>query len=160
MTSSLGDVFEPDAEVRIPGAEEATISAAQQRLRYPLPDSYLHLLRVQNGGSLRRTRFETDFATSWALDHFVVEALRGIGDAPMALDGDVGSDYMIREWGYPDIGLVIGVTPSGGHDAAMLDYRAPRSAVEPCVVYIDEDRVPRPVADSLPEFLGRLTPRG
>ncbi len=58
---------------------------------------------------------------------------------------------MIREWGYPNIGIVICDMPSGGHDAVMLDYRDQH--VEPAVVYIDEDREPRVIA---PDFAGFL----
>jgi hypothetical protein len=155
MAANLMDVFDP-SEAHPGAAGEAVIVAALWRLRFRPPTSYLELLRRQNGGRLQRTRFDTDFATSWAPDHFVVDTLLGVGDAWMALDGEVGSDYMICEWVYPDIGLVVGVTPSGGHDTVMLDYRHSGPQGEPRVAYVDEDRVPRIVADSMTEFLGLL----
>jgi len=149
-------VFVPATETVHAGVDDATLAVAQARLTYKLPAAYVALLRVRNGGDLRRTRCETDFATSWAPDHFVVESLVGVGQAALALDGDTGSDYMIREWGYPDIGLVVGVTPSAGHDTVMLDYRDCDPDSEPRVVYVDEDRIPRIVAESFGAFIDAL----
>jgi hypothetical protein len=60
---------------------------------------------------------------------------------------------MIDEWGYPPVGVVICDTPAAGHDAVMLDYTGPG---EPTVAYIDEDRIPRRVADSFADFLDAL----
>jgi hypothetical protein len=59
--------------------------------------------------------------------------------------------------GYPDIGLVLCETPSGGHDTVMLDYRGRGASGEPTVAYVDEDRIPRTVARSVRDFLDRLS---
>ncbi|MFB9300150.1 SMI1/KNR4 family protein [Kibdelosporangium philippinense] len=110
-----------------------------------LPQRYVDLLYVRNGGTPVRPRCPTNFETSWAPDHFEISAILGIGGSP----GLENSAYMIAEWEYPDIGLVICSTPSGGHDTVMLD----RSGA---VVYIDEDRVPRQAARSIEEFVAML----
>ncbi len=125
-------------------------------LGYVLPDTYKSLLREQNGGYLARTRFPTDLASSWSEEHIAVERLLGVGNADAAIDGKFGSPYMVHEWDYPDIGLVIFNTPSAGHDTVMLDYTACGRGGEPSVVYIDEDRVPRNVAPTLAAFLDAL----
>ncbi|WP_433731846.1 SMI1/KNR4 family protein [Actinoplanes sp. CA-051413] len=104
---------------------------------------------------LRDTRHPTSFRTSWAADHFAVDVLLGIGYAEGA---DAQSAYLIAEWDYPDIGVVIGVTPSAGHDTVMLDYSGCGPAGEPAVVYVDEDRLPRRVADSFAQFMSGLEP--
>jgi hypothetical protein len=57
---------------------------------------------------------------------------------------------------YPDIGVVIGVTPMAGPDTVMLDYSSVGPGGEPAVVYVGEDRVPRRVADSFGEFVDGL----
>ncbi|MBM7856491.1 hypothetical protein JOD27_000265 [Lentzea nigeriaca] len=59
---------------------------------------------------------------------------------------------LIAEWGYPDVGLVICDMPSGGHDALMLEYSEAGPEGEPCVVHVDEDRVP----DSFGRFVANL----
>ena len=63
---------------------------------------------------------------------------------------------MIAEWGYPDIGVVLFNTPSAGHDTVMLDYSDVGPEGEPAVAYIDEDRIPKRVANSFSEFINGL----
>jgi hypothetical protein len=138
-------------------ATEQQITDAEHALDRVLPSVYKDLLRVQNGGYLVRTCFPTDFPSSWAEDHIAVRDLWGVGDADSAIDGEFGSRYMVREWEYPDIGLVIFGTPSGGHDTVMLDYTVCGADGEPSVAYVDEDRVPRQLAASLTAFLAALT---
>ena len=84
-----------------------------------------------------------------------MNVILGIGgasgiDTPMR-DGDTRSEYLVREWGYPPVGVVLCVTPSGGHDTVMLEYSG--GGPEPAVAYVDEDRVPRRIAGTFAEFL-------
>ena len=130
------------------------IKRAEDHLGVVLPKSYLDVLRQRNGGVPIRRCVPTPFTTSWAADHFKIAALLGLG-GPRGIDTPgLGSPYLIKEWGYPDIGIVICDMPSGGHDAVMLDYTAEG---EPAVAYIDEDRLPRRVAGSFSEFGALLT---
>ncbi|AKT41508.1 uncharacterized protein CMC5_057160 [Chondromyces crocatus] len=69
------------------------------------------------------------------------------------MDGEFGSAYLVQEWGYPDIGLVICDTPSGGHDTVMLDYRKCGAEGEPQVAYIDEDRSILTIAADFASFV-------
>jgi hypothetical protein len=138
-----------------PDLTDEMIRVAEERLGYPLPESYVRLLLLRNGGRPRRRCFRTTFTTSWALDHIQIEAIRGIGgtwgiDTP----GPLCSAAMIQQWGYPSIGIVICEMPSAGHDAVMLDYS--QSGNEPAVAYVDEDRVPRTLAPSFQQFLDGL----
>jgi hypothetical protein len=150
----LGGVFTDATYYRGPPLTDAAIDAAEAALGRRLPATYVQLLRVQNGGSLVKRCVATPYATSWAPDHIEVTALFGIG-GERGIDTEFGSDYLVREWGYPPVGVVIADMPSGGHDAVMLDYSDERSD-EPAVVYVDEDRVPRPLADTFGEFLAVL----
>ncbi|WP_106366064.1 hypothetical protein [Glycomyces artemisiae] len=84
----------------------------------------------------------------------------GIGGANGADAAVGGSRYLIEERGYPDIGVVFAVRPSGGHDTVMLDYSRPAGGGEPTVAYIDEDRVPRTIATSLGDFVSGLCSPG
>ena len=99
---------------------------------------------MQNGGVPTRRCYRTEFETSWAPNYFEIAGILGIG-----VRGIENSAYMIREWGYPDIGIVFCDTPSAGHDTVMLDYRS--SSSEPAVAYI--------VAPTFAEFLQRLGPK-
>jgi hypothetical protein len=140
-----------------PEATAERVALAEQRLGVRLPAAYVRLLRVRNGGELVRHCHPVSFPTSWADGHIDIGAILGIG-GERGIDsdrhGEPESVYMIREWGYPPVGIVICATPSGGHDTVMLDYTA--DPEEPAVVYVDEDRIPRRIADTFEQFLANL----
>lgn len=147
-----------DSSYTGPKLNDDMVASAESTLGVKLPSSYVGILRVRNGGSLRRNTFATSFPTSWAEDHFEVRALLGI-DGESGIDSiESGSQYLIGEWEYPNIGVVIVECPSGGHDTVMLDYSKLNKAGEPTVAYIDEDRSARTVAESFEEFIGKLEP--
>jgi hypothetical protein len=131
------------------------VRQAEATLGFRLPREYVQLLAARNGGLLRTCCHPTTFRTSWAADHFQVDVLLGVGYPEGA---DARSAYLIEEWGYPEIGVVIGVTPSAGHDTVMLDYSTSGPLGRPAVVHVDEDRVPRRVAESFADFLSGLVP--
>ncbi|XVU22455.1 SMI1/KNR4 family protein [Actinoplanes sp. CA-054009] len=130
-----------------PPIDDAMVRCAEKTLGYRLPRGYIDVLRRRNGGVLARNCYPTDFRTSWAADHFQMDVLLGIGHPEGA---DAQSAYLIQEWGYPSVGVVIGVTAAAGPDTVMLDYTG---GGEPTVVYVGEDRVPRRVADDFGRFL-------
>ncbi|ARE73776.1 1,3-beta-glucan synthase regulator [Streptomyces sp. Sge12] len=129
------------------------IRQAEEALQVRLPKSYIDLLLVQNGGVLQNRCYPTDFPNSWAQDHVCIDVIWGIGGE---WGVDIISSNMITEWGYPDVGVVLGLMPSGGHDTVMLDYSDCGPLGEPAVAYVDENRVPRRIAGSFSEFLGGL----
>jgi hypothetical protein len=85
------------------------VAEVEQLLGYKLPHTYVELLRMQNGGVPKRRCYRTEFETSWAPNYFEIASIRGIG-----VRGIENSAYFIREWGYPDIGIVFCDVPSGG----------------------------------------------
>lgn len=113
------------------------VRAAEEALGYRLPEAYLGVLRIKNGATLKleHSCFPVEESTSYASDHVGVDAILGIGH-PHGIDGERGSRYMIEEWGYPDVGVVIGSTPGGGHTTVMLDYRDCGPKGEPRVIYV------------------------
>lgn len=140
-----------------PPFEQDMVSRVEAELGFRLPASYLGLLSERNGGTPRFCRYPTDFPTSWASDHFEINGIFGIGGRwGIDSSGEAGSRYLIAEWGYPEIGVVICDTPSAGHDTVMLDYSECGADGEPAVAYVDEDRVPRRVAENFAEFISRL----
>ncbi|MEI5583961.1 MULTISPECIES: SMI1/KNR4 family protein [unclassified Agromyces] len=153
----MADPFEPDDYYTGPRLQPGMVEAAERHLGVRLPRAYTELLRQRNGGTPLRRCFPTDLPTSWAPDHFEISAIRGIGGA-WGIDSTegLGSIDMIAEWGYPAIGVVICDTPSGGHDAVMLDYSGSGPDGDPSVAYVDEDRIPRRIAASFDEFFSRL----
>jgi len=149
--------FDDEGYYTGPAISDTDIRSAEQSLGVTLPASYLQLIAIRNGGVPTARCYPTDFANSWAADHISIDAICGIGGT-WGIDSDeLGSRVMMSEWGYPDIGVVICSTPSGGHDTVMLDYRASGPTGEPAVAHIDEDRVPRQIAASFAEFIDGLT---
>jgi SMI1/KNR4 family protein SUKH-1 len=140
-----------------PVLDDAMVRRAEEVLGFRLPSAYVDLLRERNGGTPVRRCCPTEFATSWADDHFEISGIRGVGGA-WGIDSSPGggSPYLISEWNYPDIGIVVCDTPSGGHDTVMLDYTHCVVGDEPSVAYIDEDRIPRKVADTFHAFISAL----
>ncbi len=119
--------------------DELTASI-EQELGYKLPASYIELMKLHNGGMPVNTCFPTEKQTSWAEDHIAITAIMGIGrERPYSLCGELGSRFMIEEWGYPDIGIVICDCPSAGHDVVMLDYRKCGKSGEPEVIHVDQE---------------------
>ena len=135
------------------------IQWVEKELGYKLPESYIALMGVQNGGFSKKTAFPTDTPTSWAEDHVAIEGFLSIGrEKQQSLCGALGSRFMIEEWGYPDIGVAICDCPSAGHDMIFLDYRECGPQGEPKVVHIDQEAGYdiTPLADSFEEFVRGL----
>ncbi|MCR8633529.1 SMI1/KNR4 family protein [Paenibacillus radicis (ex Xue et al. 2023)] len=113
------------------------IENAERKLGYKLPKIYLELIRSKNGGTPKNTCYPTNKQTSWASDHIEITSINGLGGGLGIDSDDLGSQFMIEEWGYPDIGIVICSCPSAGHDAVMLDYSMAGKDGEPRVVHVD-----------------------
>ncbi|SDD95975.1 SMI1/KNR4 family protein [Rhodococcus tukisamuensis] len=120
--------------------DELIASIEEELGGYRLPDSYVELARMHNGGMVERPCFPMDTSTSWAEDHIQISGLYAIGrTATWSLCGELGSTFLRDEWGYPDIGIGVADTPSAGHEQIMLDYRACGPHGEPRVVHVDQE---------------------
>ena len=112
----------------------------EKELGYRLPKSYKTLMRIQNGGELRKNNFEGPFKRNWTSGSFDAEYISGVDSSKRySLCGEFGSKFWIEEWKYPDIGIAICGTSSGGHDMIFLDYSDCGPEGEPCVVHIDQE---------------------
>jgi len=119
-------------------ADEATpevISRAEQVVGYKLPPSYVRLLQFQNGGYIERPIFPFHEKTSWADDYIHFDHVFGVG-GEQGIDSETGSHYLIKEWDYPEVGVVIN---SDGHTAFMLDYSELTAEGEPRVIFVDTE---------------------
>ena len=130
------------------------IRFTQAELGYKLPDSYIYLMKNRNGGKPKNHCFVTkDFNTVY-ISHILGMSLTD----PYALSGKFGSRFMIKEWGYPDTGVVICHSATRGHEAVFLDYSECGRNGEPKVVYIEQEANYRTtlLADSFEEFIKGL----
>lgn len=146
----------------LPPSDEL-IAQIEQDLGYKLPQSYIWLMKQQNGGIPINKTFPTEIPTSWADDHIAIEGIFGIGyEKPNSLGGSLGSRFMIEEWGYPPIGIAICDCPSAGHDMVFLDYSHCGPKGEPAVVHVDQERyyAITYLADTFEAFINGLIPEG
>ena len=128
-----------DKYVSEPPSDEL-IADIEKELGYKLPASYISLMKQHNGGTPVNTCYPTNEPTSWAEDHVAITGIYGIGrDKQYSLCGELGSRFLVSEWGYPSIGVAICDCPSAGHDAIFLDYRACGPEGEPAVVHVDQE---------------------
>lgn len=128
-------LFEEDEEGECPPLKPAMVRAAEKKLGYRLPSVYVELLKVCNGGALKRSVFPTKKCPRWAEDHVAFEQVMGIG-GDWGIESATGSAHLIAEWEYPDVGVVIS---SDGHTAFMLDYSECGPEGEPRVIWVDTE---------------------
>ncbi len=113
------------------------IKSIENELGYKLPKSYIALMKLHDGGIPTKSCFPTKTPTSWAKDHIAITGIMGIGrNKTYSICGQLGSQFMINEWEYPNIGVVICDCSSAGHDVIMLDYRKCGPNGEPEVVHV------------------------
>ena len=137
------------------------LKKAEKDLGYRLPESYKVLMKNQNGGELRKNNFEGPFKRNWASVIFDVEYISGVDSSKRySLCGEFGSKFWIEEWKYPNIGIAICGTSSGGHDMIFLDYSDCGPEGEPCVVHIDQEGGYEItyLADNFKDFIDGLFP--
>ena len=150
------DFFDGSTYYTSPPLTDAMVAAAEKALGYTLPASYLRLLRVKNGGAPKRQCHPTA-GTHWSDNHVRVVAIFGIGGRWGIDSPEFGTRRMIEQAGYPEIGVIIGWTPTAGHDAIMLDYSACGPQGEPRVSHIDAESGDCAVlAANFEAFLGGL----
>ena len=127
----MSSIWQNDHEYgKLERLTDEAIEKAEKKLKVKLPDSYINLLKQQNGGCINFNAFPTNVPTSWAKDHINVDHLFGIGLGKEK--GILDSEYLIKEWGLPsNIVLISG----NGHSWIALDYRGQKA--EPPVIFID-----------------------
>lgn len=135
------------------------LASVESELGYKLPSTYIELLKNQNGGMPKATNHRTGKATSWASDHIAITGIYGADRSKrVSLCGEIGSRFMIEEWGYPPIGVYFCDCPSAGHDMLCLDYHLCGPRGEPSVVHVDQesDYMITKVAESFERFIRGL----
>lgn len=126
-------IWAEDDYLKLAPINDELIKKAEELLNVKLPESYINLLKEQNGGTLRLDTHPTSKPNSWADDHVNVSGLYGISFDENE-SSILESRYLIREWEMPDnIVLLSG----DGHTWIALDYR--NVAENPPVIFIDNE---------------------
>ena len=152
------DSYSQRKDIEEPPTDEQ-IASVEEELGYKLPAAYIELMRLKNGGFPSKYHYPTATPTSWADDHVAIEYISGIGRKTNSLCGELGSQFMIDEWGYPDIGVYVCGCPSAGHDMILLDYSKCGKNGEPEVFHVDQERDYKKtfLAKNFEEFIRGLT---
>lgn len=115
------------------------LKEVQAELPYKIPSSYIEFMQCQNGGIPVNTCYPTNTPNGWADDHIAIDMISGISKNELnSLAGEYGSQYMIEDIDYPDIGIYFAGSPCG-HAMIALDYSECGKDGEPCVVYVEQD---------------------
>ncbi|AAP11818.1 MULTISPECIES: SMI1/KNR4 family protein [Bacillus] len=126
-------IWADDDYLKLAPIKDELIKKAEEVLNVKLPESYITLLKEQNGGTLRLDVHPTSKPNSWADDHVNVSGLYGISFNENE-SSILESRYLIREWEMPEnIVLLSG----DGHTWIALDYR--NVAENPPVIFIDNE---------------------
>lgn len=138
-------IFEDEAEFDDFSLED--LKKLEASLGVKLPESYVNLMKVHNGGTLAYSVLRSGRVPDGEVE---ITDLRGID-----LEEGIGeTNYLVEEWGM-EKGLVI-ISGDGNYWLA-LDYRK-HTGNEPPVVYIEEDtdEKPKQVAKTFELFLKKL----
>ena len=137
------------------------VASIEAELGVRLPRSYVETMRRHNGGLPNLTCFPTFTRTTWAEDHIEINGIFGLDRGrDYSLCGTAGSQFWIREWGYPDLGVYFADCPSAGHDMVAMDYRNCGPSGEPRIVHVDQEweYSITVLASSFTEFVTGLRP--
>lgn len=129
------------------------IEDIENELGYKLPGSYIELIKRCNGGIPAATLFCKGEYPVYITGIYGIDKTK-----PYSLCGEMGSKFWINEWGYPDIGVTVADTISGGHHMIFLDYRECKKDNKPKVALVDQedDYNIHVICDSFEEFIKGL----
>lgn len=105
------------------------IADANARFGIELPQDYLAVMSVSNGGTPLRDGFPVT-GLAWAPDHIAIMGFYELGES-MEIANDIA-----REAGYPQVGVYIADCSPYGSDYIALDYQGCGPEGEPAVVHV------------------------
>ena len=140
------------------------VSMTESKLGYRLPESYIELMKIQNGGKPIKNYWINEYAKGNEVEEIGITGFFGIGSKKSySIFGEYGNEFWFTEWEYPrDIGIIIADTESGGHDMIYLDYRDCGNEGEPkvSVCFQEYDYEIQVLANSFEEFITMLVSEG
>ena len=145
-----------------PDLTDEMILAVERELGYKLPEAYIWLMKRRNGGFLKRTDFLLGYELPVVGDRTMIRQLYQINmdNSFCAINGQYGTKFLVEDWGYPDIGVAIGVGFFGEHEIFFLDYRECGPQGEPKVSHVDQECDYRitVLAENFESFIRGLVP--
>lgn len=137
VPSPAESLFDASTWFAGPPLTSKMVAEAERKLGCTFPKAYLALLRIQNGGMLKRSRFMARAPALAEAAYFDTDGLRGIGGAH-GIDAD--KEALVNEdWRRPKHAVVFADAPAHGHEVFMFDYSACGPQGEPAVVWVNSD---------------------
>jgi hypothetical protein len=137
-----------------PAVTAEVVQEAENKLGVKLPQIFIELLQVQNGGYTNGFVFPTAHPTSWHEGCVPMDEVFGIDLNPETTGLNLmDSAYLSDEWGIPEKQVLFS---GDGHWFLSLDYRAGDT---PSVLWLDtEMEEEMELASSMEAFLNGLVP--
>ncbi len=130
-----------ESERRYEGAKPdlRVIRSVQDELGFKLPDTYIELMKMHNGGMVNRCWYPISFPAETYADYIQITHLLGIGrEANYSLCGRFGSKFLLEGKGEIETaGIAFANCISPSRAILLLDYRTSGSEGEPCVTYVN-----------------------
>ncbi|QTV05083.1 SMI1/KNR4 family protein [Faecalibacter bovis] len=136
-----------------PKLTDEMIELAERKLNIKLPQTYINLLKIMNGGYTKGFAFPMNEKTSWSENHIPLDTLNGIviDENIKTAQNLLDTEYMTNEWGLPEKQVLLS---GNGHYWVTLDYRNNSNpSIRWIDVEMDEDIH---IANNFDEFLNGL----
>lgn len=128
--------FWDNADQPNPILTDEMVKRAEENLNVKLPDLFIELLKIRNGGYTKGFVFPMYEKTSWSDNHVPFDEMFGI-DFSNTIESQqsiMDSPYLTEEWGLPEKQVIIS---GDGHWWITLDYRI--NDHSPTVAWIDTE---------------------
>lgn len=143
------EIWDVDSrQYRLDSLLEEDIQLAEAYFGVKLPDDYIKLLKIQNGGTLICNALPIALNRWGGDDYLEIDNLRGINKDK----GIMETDYFKQEWGISKSNIIL--ISGDGQSWIALDYNL---GADPKVIYIETDteRITQ-IYDTFQEFINHL----
>lgn len=133
------DIKESERRYESTKPDMKLVKSVQEELGFKLPDTFIELMRMHNGGMVNRCWYPINFPAETYQDYIQITHLLGIGcEAPYSLCGRFGSRFLLEDkGGLASAGIAFANCISPSRAILILDYRVCGTDGEPCVTYIN-----------------------
>lgn len=133
------DIKESERRYEAQKPDLRLIRSVQDELGFVLPDTFVELMKMHNGGMLNRCWYPINFPAETYADYIQVTHLLGIDrEIAYSLCGRFGSKFLLEDkGGLETAGIAFANCISPTRAILILDYRTCGPDGEPCVTYIN-----------------------
>ncbi len=133
------DIKESERRYESTKPDMRMIRSVEEELGFKLPDSYIELMKMHNGGMLNRCWYPIRFPAETYSDYIQITHFLGIGrDALYSLCGRFGSEFLLEDKdAFKGKAVAFANCISPSRAIIVLDYRNVEDGGEPCVTFVN-----------------------